>query len=476
MLIPVLLAGGSGTRLWPLSRDARPKQFLSLMDGESLLQAALTRAGQVADVGDPLVVGREAHRFLIAEHMRRAGVEGKVILEPAARNTAPAVAVAALEALACGGDDNPHLLVLPSDHVIGDGAGFAAAVAEGRKAAERDMLVTFGVTPTRPETGYGYIRAGARVAGEACRIEAFVEKPDEATAAGYLEAGGYYWNSGMFLFPAQAFLDALQAHAPDILEAARAAHAGAARDADFLRLDADAFAASRSESIDYAVMEKTRDAAVVPLNVPWSDLGSWSALAEVAPADARGNVTRGDVLLEETDGCVVYSDGRLVATLGVKDQVIVETTDAVLVADRGREQEIKTIVARLNAAGRDEASQHRKVYRPWGSYESIAQGDRFQVKRIIVTPGGSLSLQMHHHRAEHWVVVQGTAKVTRDGEQMLLTEDQSTYIPLGTTHRLENPGNIDLILIEVQSGSYLGEDDIVRFDDVYGRADAKETS
>ncbi|MES1945485.1 mannose-1-phosphate guanylyltransferase/mannose-6-phosphate isomerase [Salinisphaera sp. PC39] len=469
MLVPVLLAGGSGTRLWPLSREARPKQFLAVTDGESLLQGAIERATRIEGVGDPLVVGREAHRFMIAEHMRRAGVDGRVILEPAARNTAPAVAVAALEALAR--DDDAMLLVLPSDHVIGDAGRFATAVAAGREAAAQGLLVTFGVEPTRPETGYGYIRAGAPVAGDTCRIEAFVEKPDEATARSYLDAGGYYWNSGMFLFPAGAYLAALATHAPDILEAARAAHEGATRDADFLRLDAEAFAACRSESIDYAVMEKTRDAAVVPLSATWSDLGSWSALAEVLPADADGNVARGDVLLEDTRDSVVYSDGRLIATLGVRDQVIVETTDAVLVADRGREQEIKTLVRRLEAAGRSEASEHRKVYRPWGSYESIASGDRFQVKRIIVSPGGRLSLQMHHHRAEHWVVVQGTAKVTRGDEEMLLTEDQSTYIPLGTTHRLENPGNIDLILIEVQSGGYLGEDDIVRLDDVYGRAD-----
>lgn len=473
MLIPVLLAGGSGTRLWPLSRDARPKQFLSVTDGESLLQSALDRAGRVAGAGDPLVVGREAHRFMIAEHMRQAGVRGGVILEPAARNTAPAAAAAALEAQARGGD--PLLLVLPSDHVIGDAAGFAAAVDVAREAAEKGLLVTFGVEPTRPETGYGYIRAGEEIAGGARRIEAFVEKPDAAAAAGYLEAGGYYWNSGMFLFSAHAWLDALETHAPDILKAARAAHAGAERDADFLRLDAEAFAACRAESIDYAVMEKTRDAAVVPLKVDWSDLGSWSALAEVWAADERGNVARGDVLLEDADDCVIYSDGRLVAALGVRGQVIVETADAVLVADRGREQEIKTLVKRLEDAGRGEAGEHRKVYRPWGSYESIARGERFQVKRIVVSPGGRLSLQKHHHRAEHWVVVQGAAKVTRGDEQMLLSEDESTYIPLGTVHRLENPGNIDLILIEVQSGGYLGEDDIVRLDDVYGRADGEES-
>jgi len=472
-IVPVLLAGGTGTRLWPLSRQARPKQFLPLTGERSLLEQTLLRVDRLADTTDPLVIGSEAHRFLIAEQLRSTGQNGRVVLEPAGRNTAPAAAVAALEAIGAHGEDS-LLLVLPSDHALEDGEAFDRAIAAGRKAAEKGQLVTFGVVPRGPETGYGYIRAGEPIDGEVRRLTSFTEKPDLQTAQGYLDEGGYYWNSGMFLFPARGYLDALGRYAPDILESAEASHAGAARDADFLRLDKSAFEGCRGESIDYAVMERTDNAAVVPLHVRWNDLGSWSSVAETQGADARGNVVQGDVLLEDTDNCVVHSDGRLVAALGVRDAVIVETTDAVLVADRAREQDIKTIVERLKSQGRSEATEHRKVYRPWGSYESIAAGDRFQVKRIAVKPGGRLSLQMHHHRAEHWIVVQGTAKVTRGDDEMLLTEDQSTYIPLGTTHRLENPGNIDLVLIEVQSGSYLGEDDIVRFDDVYGRADANK--
>ncbi len=474
MIVPVLLAGGSGTRLWPLSREARPKQFLPLMGEQSLLQDTLHRVASLETSVAPLIVGREDHRFLIAEQMRTSGAQGTVVLEPAGRNTAPAAAVAALEALAAH-DEKALLLVLPSDHVIQDLEKFQAAVATGEQAAQTGQLVTFGVTPTRAETGYGYIRAGEEQARDTARIEAFVEKPDAATAQTYLDSGEYYWNSGMFLFAAKTYLAALAEYAPDILQAAEAAHAAAVRDADFLRLDSAAFSACRSDSIDYAVMEKTREAVVVPLGARWNDLGSWSSLADISEADAHGNVVRGDVMLEDTDNCLVHSSGRLVTTLGVSNQVIVETADAILVADRSREQDIKTLVKKLAAAKRSEASEHRKVYRPWGSYEGIAMGGRFQVKHIIVNPGGRLSLQKHHHRAEHWVVVRGTAVVTRDNEEFLLTEDQSTYIPLGTKHRLENPGAIPLELIEVQSGAYLGEDDIVRYDDVYGRAD-KPTS
>lgn len=472
MIVPVLLAGGSGTRLWPLSRQARPKQFLPLVGDVSLLQATLTRVTPFSADASTLVVGREDHRFLIAEQMRRADTQGTVILEPCARNTAPAAAIAALEANAQHGAE-ALMLLLPSDHVIQDTDAFEAAVTTGAQAAKNGHLVTFGVTPSRAETGYGYIRAGQELAPGTAAIKAFVEKPDAATAQGYLDSREYYWNSGMFLFSATAYLQALGQHAPDILEACEAAYAGAARDADFLRLDEAAFNGCRSESIDYAVMEKTRDAAVVPLDARWSDLGSWSSVAELTPTDARGNAVRGDVMLEDTDNCIVRSEGRLVATLGVQDQVIVETADAVLVADRGREQDIKTLVNRLTAEKRSQAAEHRKVYRPWGSYEGIAMGGRFQVKHIIVQPGARLSLQKHHHRAEHWVVVHGTALVTRGEDEFLLTEDQSTYIPLGTKHRLENPGSIPLELIEVQSGAYLGEDDIVRYDDVYGRADAQ---
>ena len=471
MLVPVLLAGGSGTRLWPLSRQARPKQFLPLVDDNSLLQATLKRVAPLTGQTPPLVIGAEEHRFLIAEQMRQLGIGGPVVLEPVGRNTAPAAAVAALHARREHGPDAMCLL-LPSDHVMADAEAFQAAVRAGEPAAAEGRLVTFGVTPDRPETGYGYIRA----AGDApvLSIEAFVEKPDATTAQGYLDAGGYYWNSGMFLFRADSLLEALERHAPAIAASARAAFEAAVPDADFLRLDSQAFADCPADSIDYAVMEKADNAAVVPLDAGWSDLGNWSALGEVFEPDARGNVGRGDVLLADADNCLVHSDGRLVAALGVRDQIIVETADAVLVADRNREQDIKTIVERLKREDRSEASQHRKVYRPWGSYEGIALGGRFQVKHIVVTPGGRLSLQKHHHRAEHWIVVRGTALVTRGDEEFLLSEDQSTYIPLGTTHRLENPGQIPLELIEVQSGAYLGEDDIVRFDDVYGRADSNK--
>jgi len=475
MIVPVLLAGGSGTRLWPLSREARPKQFLPLIGDDSLLQDTLRRVASISGSVAPLIVGREDHRFLIAEQMRKTDTHGTVVLEPAGRNTAPAAAVAALEALANHGED-ALLLVLPSDHVIQDLDQFQAAVVTGEQAAKTGKLVTFGVTPTRAETGYGYIRAGEELAADTARIDAFVEKPDAATAQQYLDSGEYYWNSGMFLFPAKAYLAALGEHAPDILKAAESAHASAVRDVDFLRLDAEAFSACRSESIDYAVMEKTRDAVVVPLSARWNDLGSWSSIADVSEADENGNVIRGDVMLEQSSNCLVHSSGRLIAALGVNDHVIVETADAVLVADRSREQEIKTVVQKLAAAKRSEATEHRKVYRPWGSYEGIAMGGRFQVKHIVVNPGARLSLQKHHHRAEHWVVVHGTALVTKGEEEFLMTEDQSTYIPLGTKHRLENPGAIPLELIEVQSGAYLGEDDIVRYDDVYGRADTEETT
>lgn len=477
MIVPVILAGGAGTRLWPLSRDARPKQFLPLTGAQTLLAQTARRAAGLKNTAAPLVVGREAHRFLIAEQLRQAGTPGMVMLEPAGRNTAPAAAAAAFEALATHGPDS-QLLILPSDHVMADTGAFATAVAIASDAAASGYLTTFGVMPTSPETGYGYIRRGEDVLDGVARVAAFVEKPDKATATTYLDSGDYLWNSGMFLFPAQAYLDALASHAPDLLESARAAHAGAERDSDFLRLDPQAFAACRSDSIDYAVMERTEHAAVVALDAGWSDLGSWSSVAEAAGVDGDRNYCHGDVMLTDTEDCVIHSDGRLVTTLGLHNTLVVATDDAVLVADRNREQDIKAVVTRLRDDNRREATEHRKVYRPWGSYEAIAAGDRFQVKRIIVPPGGRLSLQKHHHRAEHWVVVEGTALVTRGEEQTLLAEDQSTYIPLGTVHRLENPGKVDLVLIEVQSGSYLGEDDIVRYDDIYGRTgdDSKRKS
>lgn len=464
-MIPVILSGGSGTRLWPLSREGFPKQFLSLVGEETMLQATWNRVKAVASAA-PIVVAGEEHRFMVAEQLREAGCASPVILlEPVARNTAPAIAVAALEAVSNG--DDPLLLVLPSDHVIADLQAFQAALRAASAAAETGQLVTFGIVPTAPETGYGYIQAAA---GEGVRpVEQFVEKPDAATAEAYVASGNYFWNSGMFLFKASAYLDALAIHGPTMLDASREALAKARRETDFVRLDRAAFEASPSDSIDYAVMEKTDDAAVLPINVGWNDVGSWSALWEVADQDSDGNAHHGDVLAEQCRNTLAWSDQRLVALLGLEDVVVVDTADAVLVAHKDKVQDIKGIVGKLKAAGRSEPSAHRKVYRPWGNYDSIDVGGRFQVKRITVKPGAQLSLQMHHHRAEHWIVVSGTGRVTRGEETIMLSENQSTYIPLGVKHRLENPGVVPLELIEVQSGSYLGEDDIVRFDDVYGR-------
>lgn len=467
MLHAVLLCGGSGTRLWPLSREKYPKQFLALNGEASLLQQTVQRARAVEADAPVLAVANQEHRFLVAQQLLEMGVsEPSVLLEPAVRNTAPAVAVAAMDALQH--DPDAVLLVMPSDHAMGDDAAFRQAVESGLAAACDGSLVTFGVRPTRPETGYGYIRHG-RGAGAVREVEAFVEKPDAATAQQYLDDGTYLWNSGIFLMGARAYLDELARWRPAIHKAAEAAFTRAGRDMDFLRLDAEAFEASPSESIDFAVMENTDRAVVVPLDCGWSDLGSWSQIGELQAPDGDGNVLVGDVMAEETANSYVRSSGRLVATLGVSDQVVVETSDAVLVADRNRVQDVKRIVERLGQAERSEASLHRCVYRPWGSYEGLASASRYQVKHIVVNPGQRLSVQMHHHRAEHWVVVSGTARVYCGGESFLISENQSTYIPLGTTHCLENPGVIPLELIEVQSGAYLGEDDIVRFEDVYGR-------
>ncbi|MCL7714949.1 mannose-1-phosphate guanylyltransferase/mannose-6-phosphate isomerase [Stenotrophomonas mori] len=464
-LLPVILSGGSGTRLWPLSREAYPKQFLPLAGAASMLQATWQRVAPLAPRG-PLVIANEAHRFVVAEQLQQAGAHPQaIVLEPVGRNTAPAIAVAALEATADG--DDPLLLVLPSDHVIADEAAFRTAVAEAASAAAAGKLVTFGIVPSGPETGYGYIKAAP---GEGARaVERFVEKPDLATATEYVASGQYLWNSGMFLFRASRYLDELARCAPAMLERSRAAWEGARRDADFTRLDAEAFAAVTPDSIDYAVMEKTADAVVVALDAGWNDVGSWTALRDVSTQDGDGNAHRGDVIAIDCRRTYAYSE-RLVAMVGLEDVVVVETDDAVLIGHADRMQEVKDVVARLKAEGRSEATWHRKVYRPWGAYDSIDQGERFQVKRITVKPGGTLSLQMHHHRAEHWVVVSGTAEVTRGDEVLLLSENQSTYIPLGVTHRLRNPGKLPLELIEVQSGSYLGEDDIVRFEDTYGRS------
>lgn len=462
---PVILSGGSGTRLWPLSREAYPKQFLPLAGELTMLQATWQRVAPIATRG-PLVIANEEHRFVAAEQLQQVGAEpAAIILEPIGRNTAPAIAVAALEATRDGAD--ALLLVLPSDHVITDEAAFRAVVQAAAGAAEAGKLVTFGIVPTGPETGYGYIKAAN---GQGLRaVERFVEKPDLETASGYVSSGQYYWNSGMFLFKASRYLQELERFQPAMLAGSRQAWQQARRDADFTRLDKATFTAVASDSIDYAVMEKTADAVVIPLDAGWNDVGSWTALRDVSHQDGDGNAHQGDVIAIDCRNTYAYAQ-RLVALVGLDDVIVVETDDAVLVGRADRMQEVKTVVAQLKAEGRSEATWHRKVYRPWGAYDSIDNGERFQVKRITVKPGGTLSLQMHHHRAEHWIVVSGTAEVTRGDEVILLSENQSTYIPLGVTHRLRNPGKLPLELIEVQSGSYLGEDDIVRFEDTYGRS------
>jgi mannose-1-phosphate guanylyltransferase / mannose-6-phosphate isomerase len=486
MLTPLILSGGSGTRLWPLSRELYPKQLLPLVGERTMLQETVARVAGLPDLAPPIVVCNESHRFMVAEQLREFGAPAQaIILEPVGRNTAPAVAVAALVALdqvrknGGRGSPDPLLLVLPADHVIRDAPAFQAAVTAGCAAAAEGKLVTFGVIPDRPETGYGYIRrkVGAVASSADAKIESvpifpvqqFVEKPDAATAQQYLASGEYYWNSGMFLFRAKAYLTELERYAPAMLSACQDAVAAATRDLDFTRLPRDEFAACPSDSIDYAVMEKTSLAVVVPLDAGWSDVGSWSALQDALPRDGQGNVTTGDVLVEDSSGCYLHSTSRLIGAVGLKDHVVVETKDAVLVAPRGRVQDVKQLVAQLKAQGRYETALHREVFRPWGSYDSIDNGDRFQVKRLVVKPGASMSLQLHHHRAEHWIVVSGTARITRGEETFLLGENESTYIPIGTKHRIENPGKVTLHIIEVQSGSYLGEDDIVRFEDVYGR-------
>jgi mannose-1-phosphate guanylyltransferase/mannose-6-phosphate isomerase len=469
-VVPVILAGGSGTRLWPLSRALYPKQFLPLTGEHSLFQLAvrrLTAAGAAA----PLVVGNEEHRFMALEQLREIGATpATLLLEPSGRNTAPALTLAALAASADG--DDPVLAVSPADQSIGDEAAFGAALRTAIEAADAGALVTLGIVPDRPETGYGYIRAGGT--GAARRVEAFVEKPDLATAERYLADGGYAWNSGLFVLRASVWLSALERFRPDILAATRAAWDGRQTDAGFVRPDRGAFAAIPSESIDYAVMEKAPGAGLrvemVALDAGWSDLGAWDAVWQVRERDADGNCTHGDAMIENSRNTLVHATSRLVGAVGLDNVIVVETPDAVLVADRSRSQEVKQIVAALQRAGRSEATLHRRVHRPWGWYDSVDAGARFQVKRIMVKPGASLSLQMHHHRAEHWVVVKGTAEVTCGERKLLVTENQSTYIPLGEKHRLANPGAIPLEIIEVQSGSYLGEDDIVRFEDTYGRA------
>ena len=462
---PVLLSGGSGTRLWPLSREAYPKQFLPLVGDATMVQETWRRVAPLAD-RSPIVVANEEHRFLVAEQLRQIGAPvPAIILEPVGRNTAPAIAAAALQATAGGAD--PLLLVLPSDHVVQDAEAFRAAVREACEAAAAGALVTFGIRPDAPETGFGYIQS-AEGAGLQ-KVLRFVEKPDAATAQSYLDAGGYYWNSGMFLFRASRYLEELRRLHPTMLDAVERAFEGAQRDGDFIRLDRDAFTASPADSIDYAVMEKTDRAMVLPVDIGWSDVGSWSALWDVSERDADGNAHHGDVIAVDTRNSYAYAQ-RLVALVGVDDIVVVETDDAVLVARKDRVQEVKQVVARLKGAQRSQAVLHREVHRPWGSYDSVDMGARHQVKRIKVKPGAQLSLQSHQHRAEHWIVVKGIARVTRDNDVFELYENQSTYIPIGAKHRLENPGTEWLELVEVQSGDYLGEDDIVRYSDIYGRS------
>ncbi len=471
MLIPVILSGGAGTRLWPLSRELYPKQLLPLTGTHTMLQETVLRLAGL-EASAPLVVCNEAHRFLVAEQLRQLGVAPlATILEPVGRNTAPAIALAAhaaLKAGAAGDAADPVLLVLPADHVIRDVPAFRQAVQAASAAAQAGQLATFGIVARSPETGYGYIQRG-QASGAAFRIARFVEKPDAAVAGGFVKSGDYYWNSGMFMFRARRYLQELARFAPDMARICEAAFRAATADLDFTRISAKTFEACPADSIDYAVMEKTADAVVVPLDAGWSDVGSWSALHEASEADAHGNVTHGDVISEDTHGSYLHSQSRLVAAVGLQDHVVVETKDAVLVAPRARVQDVKKLVQQLKAQGRYEHSLHREVFRPWGSYDSLGSGARFQVKLLRVKPGGTLSLQLHHQRAEHWVVVSGSARITRGDEVFMLAENQSTYIPVGVKHRIENPGTVAVEIIEVQSGSYLGEDDIVRFEDVYGR-------
>jgi mannose-1-phosphate guanylyltransferase / mannose-6-phosphate isomerase len=500
MLTPVVLSGGAGTRLWPLSRELYPKQLLALLGERTMLQqTALRLEGLGASA--PVIVCNEAHRFLVAEQLRQLDIEPRAtVLEPFGRNTAPAIALAAHAALATaaaaaarapltsepggakpseparakpsapGGPKSPDpiLLVLPADHVIRNVPVFHRAVHLALAVAEEGQLVTFGIVPSSPETGYGYIQRGA-ASGDAYRIQRFVEKPSQERAREFLQSGEYYWNSGMFMFRARRYLAELERFAPEIARVCEDAFRAARSDLDFTRIDAQVFERCPADSIDYAVMEKTSDAVVVPLDAGWTDVGSWAALHDASEADGHGNVARGDVICEDSQGCYFYSESRLLAAVGLKDHVVVETKDAVLVAPKSHVQDVKKLVFRLKERGRYEHSLHREVFRPWGSYDSIENGPRFQVKRLKIKPGATLSLQMHHHRAEHWIVVSGTARITRGDEVFLLEENQSTYIPIGVKHRIDNPGKIPLHIIEVQSGSYLGEDDIVRFEDRYGR-------
>jgi mannose-1-phosphate guanylyltransferase/mannose-6-phosphate isomerase len=466
-VFPVILSGGAGTRLWPLSREMYPKQLLALTSQYSMLQDTALRLAGIAQARPPIVVCNEAHRFTVAEQLRALNMlPSAILLEPVGRNTAPAVALAALKALEL--EAEATIVVAPADHVIRDVRIFQQAAAVAAGLAEDGKLVTFGIVAHAPETGYGYIRRGVGP-GPAYPVAQFIEKPPIEIAEQFVASGDYFWNSGMFVFKASKYLSELAAFAPDILEAATAAYRAAKVDLDFMRIDKAAFEACRSESIDYAVMERTKVAVVLPLDAGWSDVGSWSSLFDALHSDEDGNVLQGDVLVHDTHDCYVHSTSRLVTAVGMDDHIIVETKDAVLVAPKGRVQDVKELVAALRKAGRSESAWHREVYRPWGSYDSIDDGDRFQVKRLTLKPGGMLSLQMHHHRAEHWIVVQGTARVTCGDKTFLLSENESTFVPIGATHRIENPGKVALHIVEVRSGTYLGEDDIVRYEDHYGR-------
>lgn len=469
MLIPVILAGGSGTRLWPLSRRLYPKQLIELTSTKTMLQETILRLENIENLSDPIIICNEDHRFMVAEQLRQININNpSIILEPIAKNTAPAIAVSAVKALEL--DLDPTLIVLPADHYIGDMETFKESIKTGYEAAEKNLVITFGIVPSSPETGYGYIKKGASVSGAVSMVDKFVEKPDLETAKKYLESGKYLWNSGMFIFKAKTIIEEFEKNSPEILKCAKAAVKKGQTDLDFMRLDKESFSLSPEDSIDYAIMEKTTRAAVIPISCQWNDLGSFEALWQTKEKDENNNVTSGDVYLSDVKNSYLHSTSRIVAAVGVENHVIIETSDAVLVASRDKVQDVKKIVDQLKKDKRDEPDIHKTVYRPWGNYETIDISERFQVKRLTVKPGEKLSAQKHHHRAEHWVVVKGTAVVTRGEDEILLKEDESIYIPLGTLHRLYNPGKIPLEIVEVQSGSYLGEDDIVRFDDIYGRS------
>lgn len=466
-ITPVILSGGSGSRLWPSSRSMYPKQFLKLVSENTMLQETVLRLEGLKDMKPPVIVANNDHRFLVAEQLKTCGVEpGKIILEPAPRNTAPAIALAALAVME---DSDTIMLVLPADHIIDDVTSFKASIEMARAQCEDGNLVTFGIVPRGPETGYGYIQSGKELADRVYQVARFVEKPDLETAQSYIDEGSYSWNSGIFMFKASTYITELKQHAPQIIDVCRKALSSANADLDFMRVDQAEFEKCVSDSIDYVLMERTPNAVVVPLDVGWNDIGSWSALWQQLEKDENGNVLRGDVMVDGVSNSLIISDKKLIAGVGVEDIILVETDDSILLAKKDRVQDVKSVVQRLIKAERPESQLHRKVYRPWGYYDSIENDDGFQVKRLVVYPGAKLSLQMHHHRAEHWVVVKGTAEVVNGDKKLLLRVNESTYIPIGAQHQLSNPGKLQLELIEVQSGDYLGEDDIVRFEDIYGR-------